>query len=269
MATKSTTKKSSKTTAKKAKAPVKKSSPVKTATKNVAAKVSTSKTSTVKTTAPVKNQTPEVTQKVETKQPGQNPAGFKIKRSYVILVAAFILVGALLYYFRGVFVAAVVNGQPISRLEIIQEAEKQTGKQALNTQVRNLLIEQEARKQNVTVSEKEIDDEIKKVEGTLAQQGQKLDQVLQLQGMTKEDLRKLIKLDKLVGKMVGKEVKVTDKEVADYIEQNKEMLPQDQSEEQTKKSVAERLKQEKLNEKVKTWLENLQKNANTVYFVQY
>lgn len=220
----------------------------------------------VKTSHSVQQHAIELNEKFENKT---NTKGFKMKKSYIILVVAIIVAGGLLYYFRSLFVAAVVNGQPISRLEIVQEAEKQTGKQALNTHVRNLLIEQESKKQNVTVSDKEIDDEIKKVEGTLAQQGQKLDQVLQLQGMTKEDLRKLIRLDKLVGKMVGKDIKVSDKEVNDYVEKSKDMLPKDQSEDEIKKSVAERLKQEKLNEKVKVWLEELQKNANVLYFVQY
>jgi foldase protein PrsA len=132
------------------------------------------------------------------------------------------------------------------------------------------LIEQEARKANVSVSEKEIDDEVKKVEAQVQkQQGQKLDDVLTLQGMTRADLRNLIKLDKLVGKIVGREVKVSEKEVNDFIEKNREILPQDQSEDALKKMAEERLKQQKMNEKVSTWLESLQNKAKILYFVQY
>lgn len=246
-----------------------------TAKKSTKTAKATKSTKTVKKTAPKTSAKPAAlvqNHAVETKKTTTAPAAatpVKVKKSYIILILAILILGALLYYFRSVFVAAVVNGQPISRMEVVHETEKQSGKQALNTLVRNTLIEQEAKKQNVTVDEKEIDAEIKKVEGTLAKQGQKIDQVLELQGMTKADLRKLIRLDKLVGKMVGKDIKISDKEVTDYIEKNKDMMPKDQDEATLKKSVADRLKQQALNDKVKVWLENLEKNSKTVYFVQY
>lgn len=174
-----------------------------------------------------------------------------------------------MYYFRGIFVAAVVNGQPISRLEVVRQTEQQSGKQTLDTLVRNALIEQKAKKENVTVTEKEINDEIKKLQDNLSKQGQNLDQVLQAQGMSQDDLKKLIRLDKLVAKMVGKDIKVSDAEVNKYIEDNKDALPQDADEATLKKQVTEQLKQQKTNEKVRNWLAQLQKEANVTYFVQY
>ena len=256
MATKKTTKK----TTEKAKT---KSSAATTAAKKAPRK--TTKTAlkaaaktTVKT-APVNNEV-EVTP--------ETPKQLKIRRSYVALIVAILLIGAGLYYFRGLFVAAVVNGQPISRLEIVRQTEKQSGKQTLDTLVRNALIEQKAKKENVTVSDSEVNTEIKKLEDNLKKQGQTLDQVLTAQGMTQDDLKKLIRLDKLVSKMVGKNVKVTDKEVADYIAKNKESLPST-DEATLKKQVKDQLIQQKTNEKVRTWLADLQKQANIVYFVQY
>jgi foldase protein PrsA len=192
-----------------------------------------------------------------------------VRTSYIILVAAIILFAGAIYYFRGLLVAAVVNGQPISRMEVVKETEKQSGKQALETLVRNALIEQEAAKANVTVSNKEIDDQIKKVEKQLAGQGQKLDQVLAMQGMTRSELRNLIRLDQLVGKLVGKDIKITDKQVADYMEKNKETLPENQNQDDLKKTIKEQLRQQELNQKVQTWLQEIQKKAKINYFVQY
>jgi SurA-like N-terminal domain len=258
---------------KKSTAAAKKSTPVKKATKKTVAASSKapSKTTTPKTTTPV--QKTSVEPKVSTASSAQAKSAetkpIKIRKAYVILVACVIIFAALLYFFRGWFVAAVVNGQPVSRMSVIKEAEKQSGKQALDTLVRNDLIEQEARKQNVTVSDKEIDDEIKKVEAQLAKQGQKIDQVLAMQGMNRNDLRRLIRLDKLVGKIVGKDIKVSDKEIDAYIEKNKDALPQGQSETELRASVKEQLNQQKLNAKVQTWLADVQKKANIMYFVQY
>ncbi|HUQ85496.1 MAG TPA: SurA N-terminal domain-containing protein [Candidatus Limnocylindrales bacterium] len=193
----------------------------------------------------------------------------RVRKSYVAFIVVLALLAVMIVRYKGVFIAAMVNGMPIYRVNVVRETEKQAGKQTINNLVRNSLIEQEAKKQNVTITDKEIDAEIKKVETTLSKSGQKMDQVLALQGLTKEDLRKLIRLDKLVSKMVGKDIKITDKEVTEYIEKNKESLPADQTEAQLSKSVSDNLRQQKLNEKVQQWLAELQKKANVQYFVQY
>jgi foldase protein PrsA len=193
----------------------------------------------------------------------------RVHKSTLIIAIAIIAVGAFLYFGRGFIVAAVVNGQPISRLALIQEAEKQSGKQALAGLVRNILVEQEAKKQNVTITEKQIDDQIKTVEANLSKQGQNLDQMLTLEGMTRADLRKVIRLDLLVTKMVEKNIKVSDKDVSDYIEKNKDILPKDQSESELKKTVLDRLKQQQLSQKAQEWLTGLEKNAKVVKFVNY
>lgn len=198
-----------------------------------------------------------------------NGKPLKIRKSFVVFIVIIAVITALIVRYKGLFVAASVNGQPIFRLTVIKEVEKQAGKQAMSNLVRNSLIEQEARKQNVTVSEKEINDEIKKVEATLSKSGQKMDQVLALQGLTKEDLKKLIRLDKMVSKMVGKDIKVSDKDIDAYIEKNKESLPEGQTEEQIRKSVSDSLRQQLLNEKVQKWLADLQAKAKVQYFVQY
>lgn len=253
------------------------------------------KKTSVSKTVPVKKTAPKVSAKSSRKSSSAKPALFvktpieknkngqansirpvKVRKSsvaavvLVILVLAFILAWMFNYRgLKGVVAAAVVNGQPIWRLSVVRETEKQAGKQTLQNLIRNSLIEQEARKQKVTVSEKEIDDEIKKVEVTLSKQGQKMDDVLKLQGLTRNDLRKLIRLDKLVSKMVGKDIKVSDKEIDAYIEKNRESLPQDQTEDQLRKSVTDNLRQQQLNERVQKWLSDLQAKAKVQEFVQY
>ncbi len=193
----------------------------------------------------------------------------RIHKSTLIIVIGILAVGALLYFGRGFIVAAVVNGQPISRMALVQEVEKQSGKQALSGLIRNILVEQEARKQNVLITEKQIDDQIKTVENNLSKQGQKIDQVLAMEGMTRADLRKVIRLDLLVTKMVEKNIKVSNKDVNDYIDKNREIMPKNQSESQLKKMVLERLKQQQLSQKAQEWLANLEKGAKVVKFVNY
>lgn len=207
--------------------------------------------------------------KVANSTDSKNASSLKVRKLYIVLAIVVTGLIALAFKYRGIFVAATVNGQPISRIQVVKEAEKQSGKQVINNLVRNNLIEQEAKKQNISVSEQEVNSEIKKVESNLSKSGQKLDQVLQVQGLTRMDLRKLIRLDKLVGKMVGKDVKISDAQVSDYIAKNKDSLPQEQTEAQLKLTVTNQLKQQELSTKVQTWLSNLQSKAKVQYFVQY
>lgn len=193
----------------------------------------------------------------------------KVHKSSLIIAAIIVLLGMLLYFGRGFVVAAVINGQPISRIAVLAETEKQSGRQVLTTLIRNALIEQEAKKQNVVPLEKEIDDQIRKIEKNLSKQGQKIDQVLALEGMTREDLRRIIRLDLLVSKMVGKDIKIIDKDITDYIEKNKDILPRDQSESQLRQTVRERLKQQQISQKAQEWLADLEKKAKIVKFVNY
>lgn len=188
-------------------------------------------------------------------------------RRLVIGILAVILIAGLLYLGRSLFIAAIVNGQPISRFALIRELEKQSGQQTLNTLVTKTLINQEASKQGVDVSKKEIDDEIKKIESNLQKQGQKLDQVLQLQGLTKESLAEQIRYQKLIDKMIGKNITVSDKEIEDYIAKNKDAYPEGTKPD--KNTVRDQLKRQKLNEKVQTWLQDLNKKAKVEKLISF
>jgi parvulin-like peptidyl-prolyl isomerase len=232
----------------------------------------TSKSGEIKKTAPKKSvhlkSTPSEEMSAHTSDTiAKVSTGMKVKKSYIIAVLAVLMIAGLLYTFRSWIVVAMVNGQPVSRISYIRELERQAGKQTMNSIITKTLIFQEAKKQNVTVSDNEVNAELKKIEENLKKQGQKLDQVLALQGMTREQLVEQIKIQKMIEKMVGKNIEITDKEVDEYIAANKESLPQDADENALKKSAQERLKQQKLNEEVQKWLEKLQKDAKITYFV--
>ncbi len=259
MATKKTTKKAApkSTTKAVAKKTTKKAAPKKTVVKAE----TTMKSSAVSFVKPA-------SVKQEKQAASTKAKRITFRKPYLLLIVIIILLGAALYYFRGLFVAAVVNGQPISRLEVIQQAEKQSGKQTLDTLIRDALIEQKAKQENVTVSSQEVNNEIAILRSNLKKQGQSLSAVLSAQGMTENDLRRLIRLNKLVQKMVGKNITVSNKEITDYINQNKSSLPST-NEAALRQQVKAQLLQQKTNTAIQSWLANLQKQANIVYFVQY
>ena len=231
----------------------------KPATKTAKSKITKSEKTKKTFNTPLK-QTPEVNK--------PTTRSLKLKRSHILIALAIFLVVTLLFLGRNLIIAATVNGMPISRYSVVRELEKQGGKSALDSLITKQLIIQEAGKKNIVISQSEVDTELKKISENLEQQGQKLDQVLSLQGMTKDQLLEQIKLQKMLEKMVGK-VDITDKEVSDYIESNRDSLPTDQDEASIAANVKSSLSQQKLNTKAQEILENLRKNARINYFVQY
>jgi len=125
-------------------------------------------------------------------------------KAFKWLAVGLTLIG-LLYYFKANLVVAIVNGKPVWRVSYSQEINKMAGKQAFESLLVKTLITQEAKKQKAFISEEEINNEIKQAEEYSQQQGMTLDQLLELQGMKKEDLINTIKLNKLVEKMAGTE----------------------------------------------------------------
>lgn len=186
------------------------------------------------------------------------------KRSYIIAIIAAVILLVILYSAKSFFVAAVVNGQPISRLNVIHSLEQQGGKQALDSLITDTVIKQEASKRHITITQQDIDSQMKGIESNLAKQGQTLDAALAAQGMTRSDLTQRIMIQSYVQKMVGP-VSVSDKEISDYMTQNKDSLPPGSD----ANSVKQQLMQQKLQQKEQTFVQDLTSKAKVTRWVNY
>lgn len=192
---------------------------------------------------------------------------FKNKKSLIgIGIIGIILV--VVYFLKGAFIAATVNGQPISRLSVIQKLEKQGGKNILDTIVTDTLIENEAKKKGIVISEDEINQEIKTIEASVTQQGGTLEQALLQQGMTKESLKKSVKNQKIIEKLIADKIKVTDAEINKYLADNQTTIPEGK-EAETKKQIMDQLKQQKFQQEAQEWVTSLKAAANIKYYVNY
>lgn len=187
-----------------------------------------------------------------------------LRRPIVITVIVLAFIVGAAYLLRNFFIVATVNNEPISRLQLVQDLERQYGKQALEGLVTEKLILQEAKKRNIDVSQSEVDSEIKKIESQVSQSGQSLDQLLALQGMSRQDLQKRVKVQKMVEKMVVKDITVSEKEVDEYINTNSESFTQPINKE-TRDSVKEQLRQSRITDKYQQWLSDLKKKSRIEY----
>lgn len=204
--------------------------------------------------------------------PKQKYISLKFKKPKPVVIAvgvAVVLVIVALVFAKGLFVAATVNGSPISRWSVIKELEKQGGKQALESMIDSKVIEGEINKQKITIDQSEVDAEIKKIETQVSAQGGTLDQALAAQGMTKEKLIQQITIQKKLQKLLADKVAVSEAEIDAYIKDSKATLPKDMKMEDFRKKIGEQLKQQKFQQEAQTWVSDLTAKAKIKYYVNY
>lgn len=193
------------------------------------------------------------------------------KKVFIFALILLIVVGGF-YFGRKTFFAASVNGQLVSRLSVIKDLEKQGGKKVLDTIILKTLINQEAKKRNLSVSQSEVDTEIKKIETNVSSQGSTLDALLAQQGMTKSDLIGEIKLQLLVTKMVDNNITVSTKEVDNYLasQNSQNSLGVSQTTPGLNRVQAESaIKQQKLQAEIQKFVADLKAKAKINYFIKY
>ncbi|MDP2909474.1 MAG: SurA N-terminal domain-containing protein [bacterium] len=192
----------------------------------------------------------------------------KIGIKTAIIIAVVIIIGALAYVYKGLFVAATVDGSPISRLAVIQKLEKASGKSLLDSLINEKLVENEVSAKKIVVSDDEINSEIKTIENRVAAQGGTLDAALAAQGMSMDDLKKQIILQKEMEKLLADKINVTDEEVAQYIEDNKISIPEGQ-EAAAVGQIKNEIRNQKLNTEAQILITDLKSKAKIQYFVNY
>lgn len=194
---------------------------------------------------------------------------FSLKDKKILITLAIVALVIILFLLRTVFVAALVNGTPISRIETIKQLEKQGGKDVLDTLIEKALIFQEAKRLGVTVSQESIDSQISSIEGILKEQNVTLEDALAQRGQTKEELIEQIRIQKTVEAILGQKINITDEEITNYFEENKELLEKDAKLEDVKEDLRNQIFQQKLNEEYQKWIADLKAKAKIYYFVNY
>lgn len=190
-------------------------------------------------------------------------------RRFKFFVIVGIILALIILFVRFFLIAAVVNGLPITRISLIRELERQGGKSILDSLVEKSLVFQEANRLKVTVSNDELNTEIKNIEDYVKNQGITLDEALSVRGQTKADLIEQIKLQKLVEKILGGKISITDDEIKTYFNENINLFDKGAKLETVKDQIKEQLFQTKLSEEYNTWVAELKTKAHILYFVNY
>jgi len=196
------------------------------------------------------------------------PTNF-LKNKKVLYPAIIILIAILLALTKSLFVAAIVNGTPISRLAVVRQLEKQGGTEALNTFIERTLIFGEAKKQGVSVSKEVIDSQLTSIEELLKGQGLTLDEALEARWQTRSELTEQIRIQKTVEAILFQKINVSEEEIAAYFEENRELLDEGATLEDVKEDIRNQLSQQKLNAEYQNWIGELKAKAKIFYFVNF
>lgn len=179
----------------------------------------------------------------------------------IILIIGLIL---LAYFKKNWFIAATVNGQPISNFEVLSSMNDQYRQQTLNQLINEQIVKQEASKKGVAVTNSEIDARINELEQNVGG-ADVLDSLLTQQGQTRQTFRDQIKIQLMVEALYGNQATISATEVDQYIATNKDQLTATTSAAQ--KTEAENLlKQQKLSQIFNTQFQQLRSNADVVIY---
>ncbi len=168
----------------------------------------------------------------------------KSKTFYLVILALGL---ALLFFFKkSWFVAAMVNGMPVTNLELQTKLNQQFKSQTLNQMINEKIIMSEASKNGIVPNQAEIDKKISDLETSVGSKDV-LDSLLSQQGQTRTSLKDQIRVQLAITKLYEKDATVSADEVTKFIEQNKSQMKATESAEQQKEAT-DAIKNQKLSQ---------------------
>ena len=193
----------------------------------------------------------------------------KIPLSVWILGLIVVILGLLLYRNKDLIVVGMVDKRPVFSWELGSRLKQRFGQQVLSEMIDEMLVSQEAGKKGIVVTEKEINEKIAEVEKSLGKQIT-LSQALQQQGVSLTDFKSQIRLRILVEKLLAGKIKVTDKEVDDYLSKNKKSIEAFAGTDSAKQKqyVTDSLKQQKTGDEFTKWFSDLKSKSKVSIFLQ-
>ncbi|MFF3103204.1 peptidylprolyl isomerase [Viridibacillus arvi] len=155
----------------------------------------------------------------------------KGKRLILVIGIPLILLMALITYYVTVpktdDYVAKINGEKITQSELNKELVSQYGTDVLSTLITNKVIELEAVKKKITVSDKEIQAELDDLQNSYGGK-EAFEAALESNAMTLQDAKDNIKTYLTTTKLIEPTIDITEKELKTYFKENKDTFSQEE-----------------------------------------
>lgn len=188
--------------------------------------------------------------------------GMKVLGWILLVVVPFIAVDFLVQYLNNDFSIAVVNGSRISTSEYHERLETAFGEKIAQDLIDEELIRQEAQKEGITVTSKDVDKRLNEITERIGGD-EALEEALMANNITKDELRKQVKNDLLTEGILEPTIEYSEEEVKQFFEQYKSIIyPEAEvSFEEKEEEVKDMFLSQKVGEKKIEWLEELRMKA--------
>lgn len=163
-----------------------------------------------------------------------------------VLVPIVLVIIGLGIYKKNLIVAATVNGSLISNLELQTRLNQEYRLRTLEAMIAEKIILQEARKNNVSVSDSDVDQEINKIQESVGGL-ETLKMLLGQQGQSLESLKSQLKVELTAQKLFSRGAIVSEEEIDKFIKENGSLLAATDSAKK-REEAAKALTQQKTNE---------------------
>lgn len=184
------------------------------------------------------------------------------RKTYIIVLIAGLLLLAL--YNKSWFIAATLDGQPITTLELFSRMNQQFRTQTLNQIINEKMILMEASKKSVIVSSSEIDQKLKDLENQVG--GSEIfKSLLAQQGQTRDSLKEQLRLQLIIEKLYQNEATVSAEEIDQFLETNQALLTSTDSAKQ-RIEAEESLRQQKISQIFSQKFQELRQQAKIQIF---
>ena len=156
-----------------------------------------------------------------------------IKHKVVIVLIILSLVSGVFIGFRQFLtdpsgnVVASVNGEKITKDELYQLLLEQAGQQGLNLLIAQKIVDLEAKKQKITISEAEIEQALEKYYDYYGGE-ESFTQIMAKSGTSLAEVKKNLISTMKVQKLLEPRIKVTEDEMKAFFEENKEDFAQEE-----------------------------------------
>ncbi|MBG9454560.1 hypothetical protein ABE61_10965 [Lysinibacillus sphaericus] len=120
---------------------------------------------------------------------------------------------------------AKVDGEKILQTELDDALREQYGTEVLDTLITNKIVELEAKKEGVSVSDDAIQEEYEELAESYGGE-ESLQEALKANGLTEQSVRDNIRMYQLTKDVIATSIDISDEEVAQYFEDNKDSYGQ-------------------------------------------